>query len=102
MRNLGPASLFFEMLELGNTSEAAMKLMTLFVGCMLASTAALADEVTTTTTHRTQEPGTGVYVGVPGVAGVRVGSPPHGCTTQHRTTTDTDTGDSKSATRSNC
>jgi hypothetical protein len=67
-------------------------------GIALFSAAAFADEVTTTTTQRAQEPGPGVYVGVPGV----VGEPSRGCTTQSRTTTDTDAGDSRSVTRSNC
>jgi hypothetical protein len=71
-------------------------------GLALFSVAAFADEVTTTTTQRTQEPGPGVYVGVPGVVGVQVGEPSRGCTTQNRTTTDTDTGTSRSVTRSNC
>ena len=66
------------------------------------SAAAFADEVTTTTTTRTQEPGPGVYVGVPGVVGVQVGEPSHGCTIQNRTMTNTDTGASRSVTRSNC
>jgi hypothetical protein len=51
-------------------------------GIALFSAAAFADEVTTTTTQRTQEPGPGVYVGVPGVVGVQVGAPPSGCTTR--------------------
>ena len=71
-------------------------------GLALFSVAAFADEVTTTTTQRTQEPGPGVYVGVHGVVGVQVGEPSRGCTTQNRTTTDTDTGTSRSVTRSNC
>jgi hypothetical protein len=71
-------------------------------GLVLFSVAAFADEVTTTTTQRIQEPGPGVYVGVPGVVGVQVGEPSRGCTTQNRTTTDTDTGTSRSVTRSNC
>ncbi|HEY1747199.1 MAG TPA: hypothetical protein VGG11_10630 [Xanthobacteraceae bacterium] len=71
-------------------------------GLAMLSAAAFADEVTTTTTQRTREPGPGVYVGVPGVVGVQVGAPSRGCTTQNRTTTDTDTGASRSVTRSNC
>jgi hypothetical protein len=67
---------------------------------------AIADDVTTsTTTHETHtQPGPGVTVGVPGVAGVHVGGPPveSGCTTKRRTTTDTDTGDSKTVAKSNC
>jgi hypothetical protein len=93
---------FSDKFQTGKRSEATMKLVTILVGLMLASTAAVADEVTTTTTTRTQEPGPGVYVGVPGVVGVQVGSPSHGCTTQRRTTTDTDTGTSASVTRSDC
>lgn len=71
-------------------------------GLAMFTAAAFADEITTTTTQRTQEPGPGVYVGVPGVVGVQVGEPSRGCTTQNRTTTDTDTGASRSVTRSNC
>jgi hypothetical protein len=71
-------------------------------GIALFSAAAFADEVTTTTTQRAQEPGPGAYVGVPGVVGVQVGEPSRGCTTHSRTTTDTDTGGSRSMTRSNC
>jgi hypothetical protein len=71
-------------------------------GVALFSAVSFADEVTTTTTQRTTEPGPGVFVGVPGVVGVQVGAPPVGCTTQSRTTTDTDTGASRSVTRSNC
>jgi len=71
-------------------------------GIALFSAATFADEVTTTTTTRSQEPGPGVYVGVPGVVGVQVGEPSRGCTTQNRTTTNTDTGASRSVTRSNC
>jgi hypothetical protein len=71
-------------------------------GIAFFSAAAFADEVTTTTTRHSQEPGPGVYVGVPGVVGVQVGEPSHGCTTQNRTTTNTDTGASRSVTRSNC
>jgi hypothetical protein len=67
----------------------------------------LAQDTTTTTTtvhHDETAPGPGVTVGVPGVAGVHVGGPPveTGCTTKRSTTTDHDTGDSTSVTRSNC
>ncbi len=72
----------------------------------LSGAAAIAEDVTTTTTthERAVVPGPGVTVGVPGVAGVHVGAPPveTGCTTKSRTTTDTDTGDSASVTKSNC
>jgi hypothetical protein len=71
-------------------------------GVALFSAAAFAEDVRTTTTTRTQEPGPGVYVGVPGVVGVQVGTPSTGCTTRNTTTTDTNTGDSRSVTRSNC
>jgi hypothetical protein len=63
------------------------------------------DTTTTTTTHENQtEPGSGVNVGVPGIVGVHVGGPSveTGCTTKSRTTTDTENGDSKSVTKSNC
>jgi hypothetical protein len=72
----------------------------------LSGAAAIAEDVTTTTTQHetTTVPGPGVTVGVPGVAGVHVGGPPveTGCTTKSKTTTDTDTGDSASVTKSNC
>ena len=84
------------------TMEILSKIAIGAAGIALFSAAAFADEVTTTTTQRTQDPGPGVYVGVPGVVGVQVGAPPSGCTTQSRTTTDTNTGDSRSVTRSNC
>ena len=71
-------------------------------GLAMFSAAAFADKITTTTTTRPQEPGAGVYVGVPSVVGVQVGEPSHGCTIQNRTTTNTDTGASRSVTRSNC
>jgi hypothetical protein len=63
------------------------------------------DTTTTTTTHENHvEPGPGVNVGVPGVVGVHVGGPSveTGCTTKNKTTTDTETGASKSVTKSNC
>jgi hypothetical protein len=49
-------------------------------------------------------PGPRVTVCVPGVVGVHVGAPPveTGCTTKSKTTTDTDTGESASVTKSNC
>ncbi len=72
----------------------------------LSGAAAMAQDVTTTTTthHTETAPGPGVNVGVPGVVGVHVGGPPEerGCTTKSRTTTDTETGDSASVTKSNC
>jgi hypothetical protein len=72
----------------------------------LSGAAAIAEDVTNTTTQHetTTAPGPGVTVGVPGVAGVHVGGPPveTGCTTKSKTTTDTDTGDSASVTKSNC
>jgi hypothetical protein len=70
------------------------------------SGAAIAEDVTTTTTQHetTTVPGPGVTVGVPGVAGVHVGAPPveTGCTTKSKTTTDTDSGELASVTKSNC
>jgi hypothetical protein len=62
----------------------------------------IADEVTTTTTTTQPAPAPGVSVGVPGVGGVQVGPPASGCTTRSKTKTDTETGDSKSVTRSDC
>ena len=62
----------------------------------------IADEVTTTTTTTQPAPAPGVSVGVPGVGGVQVGPPASGCTTRSTTKTDTETGDSKSVTRSDC
>ncbi|HEX3936073.1 MAG TPA: hypothetical protein VHX43_01095 [Xanthobacteraceae bacterium] len=68
---------------------------------------AIAQDTTTSTTtvheHQT-EPGPGVNVGVPGVVGVHVGGPPveTGCTTKRRTTTDNETGDSATVSKSNC
>lgn len=69
--------------------------------------AAIAQDSSTTTTtvheHQT-EPGPGVNVGVPGVVGVHVGGPPveTGCTTKSRTTTDNNSGDSATVSKSNC
>ena len=72
----------------------------------LSGAAVAQDTTTTTTTTRegTTVPGPGVTVGVPGVVGVHVGGPPveTGCTTKSRTTTDNDTGQSASVTKSNC
>ena len=75
--------------------------------CVALSGAAMAQDTTTTTTTTREGstvPGPGVTVGVPGVVGVHVGGPPvdTGCTTKSRTTTDTDTGQSASVTKSNC
>jgi hypothetical protein len=75
--------------------------------CVALSGAAMAQDTTTTTTtthERTTAPGPGLTVGVPGVVGVHVGEPPvdTGCTTKSKTTTDNDTGDSASVTKSNC
>lgn len=70
-----------------------------------AAGAVAEDVTTTTTTHETHtEQGPGVTVGVPGVAGVHVGGPSveTGCTTKRSTTVDTETGDSRSVTKSNC
>jgi hypothetical protein len=105
-RNRGPHFGLFAHGHEPARSEVTMKILSkIAIGAAsiaLFSAAAFADEVTTTTNQRTQEPGPGVYVGVPGVVGVQVGAPPSGCTTQSRTTTDTNTGDSRSMTRSNC
>jgi hypothetical protein len=64
------------------------------------------DSSTTTTTvhHNEVAPGPGVTVGVPGVAGVHVGSPSvdSGCTTKKSTTTDNETGASTTVKRSDC
>ena len=68
---------------------------------VLFSTAVMAQDSTTTTTT-TQSSPPGVFVGVPGVAGVQVGGPPGGCATRTTTQTDNDTGASRSVTRSNC
>ena len=73
----------------------------------LSGAAAIAEDTTTTTTttHQTETvPGPGVNVGVPGVVGVHVGAPPveTGCTTKSKTTTDNDTGESASVSKSNC
>ncbi len=72
---------------------------------LLSSAASLAQETTTTTTtrHRETAAGPGLTVGVPGVVGVHVGAPATaGCTTHKSTTTNEDTGNSRSVTRSNC
>jgi hypothetical protein len=78
-----------------------MKLVTIVVGAVLASTAALGDEVTTMTTTRTQEPGRGVYAGLPAV-GFQFAEPSRRCRTQRRTTTDPGTGASGPVTHSDC
>jgi hypothetical protein len=84
----------------------AIKMLIAVAGIAALSGVAIADEVTTsTTTHQTETaPGPGVSVGVPGVVGVHVGAPPveTGCTTKRKTTTDTDTGQSATVTRSDC
>ena len=72
---------------------------------LLSSAASFADDTTTTTTTHTETAsGPGVYVGVPGVAGVHVGAPPveRGCTSQSTTRTNEDTGASSAVTRSDC
>ena len=63
----------------------------------------MAEEVTTksTTTTTTTDPAPGVTVGVPGVVGVQIGGG-QGCTTQSKTKTNTETGDSRTVTRSDC
>jgi hypothetical protein len=70
------------------------------------STAAIAQDSTTTTTTTTtnQAPARGVFVGVPGVAGVQLGAPPApgGCTTSNSTTTNDQTGATRSTTATNC
>jgi hypothetical protein len=76
------------------------KLAIISAAVVLFSATAMAQDSTTTTT-RSDAPG-GVFVGVPGVAGVQVGGPPGGCSTRTTTQTDNDTGASRSVTRSNC
>jgi hypothetical protein len=64
-----------------------------------------ADEVTTTTTTRTEAPAEpGVTVGVPGVVGVHIGGDarPEGCVTHKETHTDTETGDSVTRKSTDC
>ena len=67
------------------------------------TTAAIAQDSTTTTN---QAPALSVFVGVPGVAGVQVGGPPApgpgGCTTSNSTTTNDQTGATRSTTATNC
>jgi hypothetical protein len=72
------------------------------VGLFVLTAPCLADEVTTTTTTTTPAPAPGVSVGAPGVVGVQIGAPPTGCTTRNTTQTNTDTGQSRSVTRSDC
>jgi hypothetical protein len=69
---------------------------------LLAAAPCYAQDTTTTTTTTQTAPGPGVFVGVPGVVGVQVGAPPVGCTTRSSTTTNDDTGASRSMTQSNC
>jgi hypothetical protein len=71
------------------------------IGLGIHAGAAMAEEVTTRSTTTTTEPGPGVTVGVPGVVGVQIGSR-QGCTTRSKTQTNTDTGDSRTVTRSDC
>jgi hypothetical protein len=62
-------------------TEVKMKLLRIAAVAVAATPASSAasfadDTTTTTTTHTETAPGPGVYVGVPGVAGVHVGAPP--------------------------
>ena len=70
------------------------------IGLGMFASSAMAEEVTTRSTTTT-EPGPGVTVGVPGVVGVQVGGS-QGCTTRSKTQTNTETGDSRTVTRSDC
>jgi hypothetical protein len=69
------------------------------IGLGIHAGTAMAEEVTTRSTTTTTEPGPGVTVGVPGVVGVQIGGG-QGCTT--RSKTQTNTGDSRTVTRSDC
>jgi hypothetical protein len=80
--------------------KAFGKLALTSAAAVLFSAAAMAQDSTTTTTT-TQSSPPGVFVGVPGVAGVQVG-PSGGCQTRTTTQTDNVTGDSRSVSRSNC
>ena len=72
------------------------------VSGLISAIPSYADEVRSTTTTTTTQPGPGVSVGVPGVVGVQIGAPSTGCTTRSTTKTNTDTGNSKTVTRSDC
>ena len=71
------------------------------IGLGIYAGSAMAEEVTTKSTTTTTDPAPGVTVGVPGVVGVQVGGG-QGCTTQSKTKTNTETGDSRTVTRSDC
>jgi hydroxymethylglutaryl-CoA reductase len=71
------------------------------IGVGIYAGSAMAEEVTTKSTTTTTDPAPGVTVGVPGVVGVQIGGG-QGCTTQSKTKTNTDTGDSRTVTRSDC
>jgi hypothetical protein len=64
------------------------------------------NDAASTTTTTNPGPAPGVFVGVPGVAGVQVGGPPApgpgGCTTSNSTTTNDQTGATRSTTGTNC
>jgi hypothetical protein len=80
---------------------------TALVGLLVPAMAQDSTTTTTTTTPAPQPapaPAPGVFVGVPGVAGVQIGSPPAqgGCTTRSTTSTDNNTGASTSTTATNC
>ena len=72
------------------------------------SAGAIADETTTTTTTTHERPGPsgppGIVVGVPGVVGVEVGGAPRrdGCATRRTTTTNDNTGATRSTTDTRC
>jgi hypothetical protein len=71
------------------------------IGVGIYAGSAMAEEVTTKSTTTTTDPAPGVTVGVPGVVGVQIGGG-QGCTTQSKTKTNTETGDSRTVTRSDC
>ena len=77
--------------------------LALAIGAIFTVSAAAAQDDVTTSTTTTRTPAHGAFVGVPGVVGVQVGSPPgSGCETRSKTVTDQDTGESHSRTESNC
>jgi hypothetical protein len=71
------------------------------IGVGIYAGSAMAEEVTTKSTTTTTDPAPGVTVGVPGVVGVQIGGG-QGCTTQSKTKTNTETGESRTVTRSDC
>jgi hypothetical protein len=87
----------FEAEEAMNTKRF-LSAVVLGVGMFAGS--AMADEVTTRSTTTT-ESAPGLTVGVPGIVGVQIGGG-QGCTTRSKTETNTDTGDSRTVSRSTC